>query len=168
VLGSESLVLEGLTEDDRAALAWVAEELPAGGDFLVVPDTPIWEVSKLAEWFPALTGRTSVSTVQGSEWVGDDGFELARAVHPYAYRCGGQSTECLEELATTHDVAFSYVYIRQVGSLPCCGLLVESLDEDPAFELLYDGPGALIYGRTAGDEGPATLKQPSAADPEIP
>jgi hypothetical protein len=158
VLGAEGTVMQALSGEDRAALAWAARAVEEGSSFLVVPDTPIWEASRLVEWFPALTGHVSISTVQGSEWIDDDGFRRAQAVHHDAFRCGTRTAACLEELLLAHDVEFSHVYIRQIEADPCCSTLVRSLRDDPGYRLLYSGRGAIVFSRTAGDVGPAGIE----------
>ena len=153
VLAAEGLVLDGLSAEDRAALAWAGRVVPGGSTFLVVPDSPFWEVAKTAEWFPALTGHTSVSTVQGSEWIDDHGFRRAQAIHHDAFQCGFQTAACLDELAAVHQVQFSHVYVRDAGDHPCCAMLVRSLEEDPGYELLYSGRSVLIFRRATGESG---------------
>ena len=145
VLGAEGQVLTSLSSETREALAWVHEEAPEGSSFLVVPETAFWEVSRTLEWFPALTGRESVSTVQGSEWLPDGGFDRARATHHHAWLCGTRTTVCLEELAEAREVDFTHVYVP--NSHACCRNLVRSLGEDAGYELLYRGPAAVVYER---------------------
>jgi hypothetical protein len=149
VLASEGLILAGLSGDDRAAMAWVAGAVPDGSRFLVVPDSPFWEVSKTAEWFPALTGLTSVSTVQGSEWISDDGFRRAQAIHHDTFECRYQTTACLEEMAEVHDVTFSHVYVPEDNT--CCETLADSLGADPEYRLLYRGPASAVFIRATAD-----------------
>ncbi|MGK2965671.1 MAG: hypothetical protein ACSLFM_08680 [Tepidiformaceae bacterium] len=67
-----------LPSEERDAMAWVAAETPEGARFAVITDATRWSSDRSAEWFPYLTGRVSVSTVQGLEWVRGDAFEDAR------------------------------------------------------------------------------------------
>ena len=54
--------------EDRAAMDWVRATQPADRKFLVLA-TDTWGSDDLSEWFPALTGRASLDTSQGLEWV---------------------------------------------------------------------------------------------------
>src|SRR5690606_11017649 len=72
-LGAEGQVMAALSSDTREAMAWIREEAPEDSTFLVIPETPFWDVSKTLVWFTALAGRDIVSTVQGSEWLANDG-----------------------------------------------------------------------------------------------
>ncbi len=58
-----------LTTGDIQAMAWVKENTPTEAEFFVVPSSTWWETDAVGEWFPALTGRTNLLTVQGSEWL---------------------------------------------------------------------------------------------------
>ncbi len=54
-------------------MAWVMDNTDPNARFAVVSGRH-WAVDAEAEWFPALTGRRNVTTVQGSEWLGRDRF----------------------------------------------------------------------------------------------
>ncbi len=56
-----------LSEPDRAAMAWIATHTPIDATFLVAEQRII--SSPVGEWFPALTGRRSLTTLQGQEWT---------------------------------------------------------------------------------------------------
>jgi hypothetical protein len=56
-----------LSVDDRVAMAWVAAHTSIDSTFLVA-ERPIIS-SPVGEWFPALTGRRSLTTPQGQEWT---------------------------------------------------------------------------------------------------
>src|SRR3546814_13784021 len=64
-----------LPEDEREAMAWVAVETPEDSRFALITDATRWSSDRSAEWFPYLTDRVSVATVQGLEWVTGDAFD---------------------------------------------------------------------------------------------
>jgi len=157
-LGGEASHLRGLSDEELAALAWVKEETPTGGTFLIVPDST-WETAKTSEWFPVLANRTSIATVQGTEWLSHGGFERARNIFNAAYECGFQTSACLDALANDNKIAFDYVYIRKGDVGQCCATLVESLRQDVAqYQRVYDDAGATIFVRRADTE-PAVLRR---------
>jgi hypothetical protein len=150
-MGGEAHYLKGLSQDERTALSWVADQAPPGSAFLLIPDGS-WETAKTAEWFSVLTGHYSVATVQGTEWLSGNGFERMRATYDYAHECGYRTTVCLQELAKERGVQFSHVYIRKGdGGGQCCATLAGSLASDGAYALAYDGPGATVYELRLGD-----------------
>jgi hypothetical protein len=150
-LGGEASNLRGLSDEELTALAWVKDETPVGSTFLIIPDSS-WETAKTAEWFPVLANRTSIATVQGSEWLPNGGFRRAQEIYADAYDCGYQTTECLTALAENNRVAFDYVYVRKGDLGQCCTTLIESLDGDAGYHLVYDDEGATIYIRETGGE----------------
>lgn len=157
-LGGEATNLRGLSDEELTALEWVKEETPSGSTFLIIPDSS-WETAKTAEWFPVLTNRTSIATVQGTEWLSHGGFHRARDIHNAAYECGFQTADCLDTLAEDNKIAFDYVYIRKGDIGQCCTTLVESLRQEVAqYQRVYDDAGATIFIRRSDTE-PAVLRQ---------
>lgn len=65
---NESPLLNSLTTADQQAMQWVKASTPATSNFAVIPAT-YWHADMVSEWFPALTDRASVLTVQGTEWT---------------------------------------------------------------------------------------------------
>jgi len=154
-LGGEAPNLRGLSDAEQTALEWVREETPSNSTFLVVPDSA-WETAKTAEWFPILADRYSITTVQGTEWLSDGGFDRARDIYDDAYGCGYQTTDCLDELVEENAVDFNYVYIRKGDLGQCCTTLLDSLTLDEDYRLVYAGEGATIYLKQDDGE-PAVL-----------
>lgn len=65
--------LGALAPEERAAMAWISEHAPESGRFLVISGDG-WAIDRSAEWFPVLANRTSVGTVQGTEWLPGGAF----------------------------------------------------------------------------------------------
>ena len=51
------------------------------------------------------------------------------------------------------EIPFTHVYIAKTPSSQCCWNLLVSLDADPRYELVFDGPGATIFARRWGSGG---------------
>jgi hypothetical protein len=146
-------LLTGATHDERDAMAWVAEHTPADSRFVVVSGDR-WPVDRTSEWFPALTGRTSVATVQGREWAPNGGFRSAIADYEDLQRCAEQDAACLDAWTRDTGESFDYVYIPKLpkrfasaGAPDCCQALRLFLAQDGDYALVYDGPGAVIFER---------------------
>ncbi|MGI8548865.1 MAG: hypothetical protein ACR2M1_16330 [Gemmatimonadaceae bacterium] len=138
----EASFLTALTPSDRTAMQWVAHNTPPTSRFLVVSGR-VWQLDKISEWFPALANRTSVSTVQGSEWL--PGFnEGAEAADAFQARCHAADGRCLAQWADATGQSFNHVYVPKMPIDPCCTPLIAALRRDPRYIPVYDGPGAFI------------------------
>jgi len=142
-------LLSGLTPDDRAAMAWVAERTPPAARFLVLTGETWFGQDRVAEWFPALTGRVNLAVVQGYEWLGDfsERIEAATALQ----LCASAGRTCLEHWAASRDIDYDFVYIARQPywidgrRFERFGALISELFRSPDYRLVYSGPGAVIF-----------------------
>ncbi len=58
-----------LSLPDQQAMNWVRENTPDNSRFLVLTGTNAITCDLVLEWFPALSDRQSIYTVQGTEWT---------------------------------------------------------------------------------------------------
>lgn len=70
--------LDQLTSDERSAMQWIARNTPTDSRFVIIDKAKEWYSDRLAEWFPFLTSRTSLTTAQGLEWAGRGVFSRKR------------------------------------------------------------------------------------------
>jgi hypothetical protein len=134
-----------LDGDTRAAMRWITDNTPTEARFAVLtgPGT-LWYADLVSEWFPQRTGRVSLTTVQGHEWLSD----LPRAIGRYEklQACGTQPITCveawLEETAvpsTEHD--YLYIAYRAFNSYA----LLESVRASRNYERVYENSHAVIF-----------------------
>lgn len=102
----------GLSGDERAALTWVEENTPADAAFLILPASAFWEGDWVSEWFPALTQRRSVLTVQGYEWLASRYGEKITAYEELA-ACLDAKTLCYADWGARHAPSFSYLIVQK-------------------------------------------------------
>jgi hypothetical protein len=135
-----------LTRPERAAIDWVARRTPANASLLVVAGTP-WEIDRNSEWLPVLAHRKSVATVQGFEYrpIGD--FARKKRQYIDLQGCAGWVSRCLRDWARATGQDFTHVYIPKSPDRDCCQLLRYSLERDPTYRMVYDGPGAVLFAR---------------------
>jgi len=168
-IGTPKIVasLSALPFDERAAMAWARTNTAEQSRFLVVTGES-WAVDRSAEWFPALTGRVSVATVQGSEWLPNGGFAAQLSRDQAVQACAVEGSDCLAGWSRTTGIALDYVYIdrrppvRSQPSLPASEYswaLEYALRADPNYRVVYDGSGAVIF---AVVRPPATTATPFA------
>lgn len=137
-----------LSPQERAAFGSVERRTPGDARLLIVAGTP-WEIDRTSEWLPALTGRTSVATVQGFEWRPIGQFARKKREYNDLQRCAGWVSRCVRDWARATGQQYTHVYIPKSPDRDCCRLLRYSLERDPAYRLLYNGPGGELFARRA-------------------
>ncbi|MES4787072.1 MAG: hypothetical protein C4294_16030, partial [Nitrospiraceae bacterium] len=89
--------------------------------------------------------RASVATVQGSEWIPHKVFEKRRQSFKQLRECTQGIAACLDDWSKETGNTFTHVYIsyptlpEDRSYLLCCRLLIQTLKEDPRYELIYSG-----------------------------
>lgn len=68
-----------LDEGERNGMKWIRTHSPPEARFVVISAAETWWSDRVAEWFPLLAGRPSLTTVQGLEWAGPGVFTKRRA-----------------------------------------------------------------------------------------
>lgn len=153
LLGGMRPYLAPLPAEERAAMAWVAANTPPDSRVLVLPVEP-WAWDRSSEWFPVLTGRISVATVQGSEWLGQGVYARTVEESDALRACKAQGAACLDQWVADTSLSFEYVYVpkRSTGqpgaSGDCCTALRSGLATSAAYTVVYDGSGASIFSRS--------------------
>ena len=148
-VGSELRFLVGLSQGDRAAMQWVAQDTPSSSQFLVIDGQPDWAADRTSEWFPALARRVSVTTPQGDEWIPDRAFARRVESHKQAQYCAYFDANCLARWSAETGIAFTHLYVhvpQSPLSNQCCAL-IPSLEANPAYVLVYRGSGVAIFVR---------------------
>ena len=120
--------LHALNADHLDAMAWLAANTDDEASVLV-PVAGVWGDDEMSEWLPALAERQSIGTVQGSEWLGVDGFESQLALHNAIRDCAGSTVECYAEVDRS---ALLFIPKGQLGGPfspgDCCPALRETAE----------------------------------------
>ncbi|MEB2334020.1 MAG: glycosyltransferase family 39 protein [Anaerolineaceae bacterium] len=137
---------------DEEAMRWVRENTPDDSRFLVLTGTTSVSCDSVMEWFPAISGRKSLFTVQGTEWTKGTGFNAyVRSTYPVQECLANSDVACLDENIDRAD--YDYIYVSKILRVNNCGPLapqrefpyfVESLKLDAGFEAVYEMDGVLI------------------------
>lgn len=138
--------LTSLTREERWAMRWVARTTPVTSKVLVIAQRP-WEIDKTSEWMPVLGERVSVATVQGTEWLPNHAFARRQSEFNDLQGCGNWVTACLDDWSARSGIDFTHVFIPKSPAGQCCRMLIFDLKRDPAYQLVYDGPGAVVFER---------------------
>ncbi|MFL5496649.1 MAG: hypothetical protein ACJ8DC_19895 [Gemmatimonadales bacterium] len=135
-----------LSPQERSAMSWAERETSPEARFLVVAGTP-WEIDRTSEWLPVLAQRKSVATVQGYEFRPLGEFARKKQQYVALQGCAGWISRCLRDWSAATGVGFTHVYIPKSPDRDCCHVLRYSLEHDPAYRMIYDGPGAELFAR---------------------
>jgi len=104
-----------LTGADKTAFDWVVANTPAESHFLILTGNFPF-IDPTSEWFPALTDRESIATVQGHEWDEKRNFTDVLLTASELQYCADQIPECLDNWLTGNKVNVDYIYIRKLIS----------------------------------------------------
>jgi hypothetical protein len=132
-----NLTVRGLAVDDaeQSAALWARDHTPSGARFILMTygdalNTPI------QEWFPAISGRQNILTVQGYEWLPGGQFLARKQAFGQLQGCMFADPACMEAWAVANHLQFDYVYlstelpdrqgVERVGQLLLQGLLNSS------------------------------------------
>jgi hypothetical protein len=134
-------------------MAWVADQTDPDTRFIVAT-TVVWGFDEVSEWFPAIAMRHSAATVQGSEWLGVEGFEAQLRRHGAVLTCTRSTDRCMAAWAASAGFPDAWIFIPKgqldgpLSASDCCPALRETVRNGDYYEVVYDGEGATI-GRPA-------------------
>lgn len=101
---SSKLSQQTIDAEEIHVMRWIQTYTDPDATFLILDWQANPFLSPLLEWFPAATGRTSLTTVQGSEWLsGEAGFDHRLELHTKAQQCLFQEEDCLRSLPMEYD-----------------------------------------------------------------
>jgi hypothetical protein len=139
----KSSKLQSLNADHLVAMRWLADNVP-GDARIMVPTNEWWGDDEMSEWLPAVSLRHSIGTVQGSEWLGRDGFQTQLDAHIAILECARSTAACY---ASVDPGAILFIPKGRLAGpfspRDCCPALRATL-EDSGYVIVYDGAGATI------------------------
>jgi hypothetical protein len=100
-----------VSEGEQTAMEWVKENTPEDSQFLVLTGEPESMCESTAEWFPALAERTSITTLQGREWLLGGKFNVFLVHRASLQSCIDEGLECLDRESNYFAKDFDYIYI---------------------------------------------------------
>ncbi len=138
-----------VTSEDRAAFTWIGSHTPSTSRFLILTGGAEMFCSPVQEWFPALTGRVSESTLQGHEWTSEGTFPERQSTLQQIQLCVGQDEPraCIGEQVARLGLQYDYVYITRLATLTahCRSSGVRPIGDAFVRELQQDGDFVTVY-----------------------
>lgn len=148
---SVQLADKRVTDGNLEAFQWAAASTPPASRFLVLTGKTDLFGDWTVEWFPTIAQRTSLTTIQGHEWIDGNYFATRTGIYQQIQECASRSDglECLESVPRDASLEYEYIYVakRTTRTNPAPqGLeLVHSLADSPAYELVFENRDASIF-----------------------
>jgi len=137
---------------DLEAMNWVRENTAPSSRFLVLTGTSSVSCDSVLEWFPAITGRQSILTIQGTEWTQGENFNNYVVSTYGVQKClAGGDASCLD--AAVSRSAYDYIYISKILRADNCSPLalprtfpffVKQMQANSGFQMLYETAWVII------------------------
>jgi hypothetical protein len=143
-----------LSLPDRKAMSWVRENTAPDSRFLVLTGTNAITCDLTLEWFPALTDRPSIYTVQGTEWTkGADFAGYVRSTYAVQRCLSDSDVSCLDSAVSRSD--YDYVYVSKVPRPDCRPIylpnafyyFLEGMSTEPGFQAVYESEDVIIFNK---------------------
>lgn len=134
--------LVALTRSERSAMEWLKDNTPSEGEFIVLTTSSSWQDDRVAEWFPVLSDRKSLTTAQGLEWVPGDVFRSKVESINELKRNQASGDNGLAKYVESHYDSFQYVAIFIPQTNPNYGNFLES-----GYRVVYDNNSVLVFER---------------------
>jgi hypothetical protein len=146
-----------VSNGEQIAMQWVKENTPADSLFLVLTGEPDAMCESSAEWFPALAERTSLSTLQGREWLNDKPFAEFIGRRANLQNCIDEDMSCMNRESSYFGNNFDYVYVSVKTPTNNCktlgasqyptGSIISVLGNSPNYMIAYKTTDAVIFSR---------------------
>lgn len=135
-----------LTDEIYETFVWIEENTAPDDLFLLYPpteDNHFWWNDYLAEWFPVISDRHSVSTVQGYEWI-PEVFEQKIFSYIQLRSCDETGPVCVEIWEKNNNQTIDYIVIDIDDNRPG---FINSFDLDEKYSLFYDGNRLIVFNK---------------------
>jgi hypothetical protein len=139
---SNTLSYQVLGTEEFKAIEWVNSNTKATDRFLILDEQGNPLLSPFTEWFPALTGRRSIATIQGTEWLdGEKHYNEQLPIITSLHQCLYQDVSCLYDLQDKMTDKYSFIIVSSRNQIS----LLNSLENHPDFKLVYSSSMIKIF-----------------------
>ena len=145
------LVNTSLKAEDLQMIEWVKLNVKGENKILLATGREFSMSDPMQEWFPALTGQVSLTTMQGLEWTLKENFFPWYAQLTALQKCANMA--CVDEWSTGNSVEYDYLIV----SIPTdddksdAAKSLQSLGADllhsSGYEMIYSSDAWLVFER---------------------
>jgi len=131
-----------LDRNNVMAMEWLKENTKETDSVLLVPtfnENRYWWNDYISEWFPALSARKNVTTVQGYEWIPAKFDE--RILMYTSLRSCGLDYHCIQEWQLEFHIEVDYIYLDNLNNQ---GSLAENLLDTNVYSIDYENENVMI------------------------
>jgi hypothetical protein len=135
-----------ISEPGLDAMKWIRNNTPDDSRFIVLTSRADPFSDPTGEWFPALSSRTSLNTVQGTEWLLGNGFLHYLDSLNRLHACLNGSVSCVTQWVESRQSLINYIYLEKRNSDAPPSLLFQ-LEQDKNYSPIFENEGAVIFER---------------------
>ncbi len=142
-------VLTAISQNELDAMNWVSTHTSSDAAFAVVDRAGDWPLDYLGEWFPTLTNRTSIATIQGTEWLPEKVFYGNIQNYRVFKKCIFFGPACVEDWAVKNGQMYDYIFISSkpcnITDLVCLTPFENFIANDAKYSQVYANNSVTIY-----------------------
>jgi len=151
-----------ISAGEQRMLSWITSNTPDHSRFLILTGTTDLFCDPLLEWFPVLTQRVSVTTLQGREWFLGRQFVKFLTEGLTIENCANTQTplSCIQNSAKPMGISYDYLFIlRKTDIRKTCRAikpkwqgeaLILQLQNSNEFQPIYLSDDFAIYAHDPG------------------
>lgn len=145
-----------VSASNREAFQWIQSNTPANSKFLVLTGEPELFCDGVSEWFPALTRRISLTTVQGTEWL-PGRYAVVASTQSTIQNCLSRNDAlgCVEQTERQANIQYDYIYVvrqssikkfcRAVAIIPRGEAIISALNNNSRFSRVYQTDEVSVF-----------------------
>ena len=108
--------LSGLPISQREAMNWIKNNTPEDSGFVVMNPNKTWSTDSTSEWFPTISERRNIITVQGTEWLPSSKYADIKRWSTEAKDCFSIGETCLSTWKASNQIDFDYLFISKLDT----------------------------------------------------
>ncbi len=135
-----------ISEQSLDAMIWIKNNTPGDSHFIVLTTRTDPFSDPTVEWFPAISSRTSLNTVQGTEWLLGNGFIHYLDSLTKLHACLNTGVSCVTQWEESQQLDMNYIYIEK-PKIDFPPPLIYQLEKDKNFVPIFENNGVVIFER---------------------
>lgn len=144
---------EVVTNNEIESFKWIQRNTGENSKFIILTGKPNLMRDPVQEWFPALTNRNSLTTMQGREWTWGPKFMDSLIDYQGLLNCINQNADCIGVQSSKLGLGFNYLYISKLlpefcspGMFcPSTSGLINDLKISRQYSSVYENQSVIIF-----------------------